>query len=396
MQSADFGINLIASISGNVGLSVTARNMARALQKHGVPFVIADVSHEWGGKLAIGDLEAHVARHSSELRHPVNLYVLPMVFFENLFESRPWLLARGRLHVASLWWETSEVPPAWIENLSRLDAVLAGSSFLANVMANGLVLTPVIEADHPLSLPAGIVADRARFGMPADATVFSASFDPNSDPMRKNPVAIIEAFLMAFPAGSNARLAIRMNNAATRFGAATLEAMTRAAAGDARITYLLEPMDYEEVQSFYASSDVYVSLHRGEGLGLGLMESMALGKPVIATAWSGNMSFMSYGCGCPVRYRKTPVSGNWKFFKTEFAGAHAFWADPMIDDAAHWMRKLHDDPHLRLELGAAAKARIDAYQAGAWSRRWIDDLVALYQAQSFLPQAPGKYSSMAA
>jgi hypothetical protein len=397
MQSPDFGINLVAAISGNIGLGVTARNIARSLERHGVPFVIADVNHDWGGNLPIGDLQSHVAQYSNELLHPLNLYVLPMSSFETLFQSRPWLLAAGRLHVASLWWEASAVPPAWIENLSRLDAVLAGSSFLSNLMANELVLTPVIEANHPLSLPAGTVADRARFGLPADATVFAASFDPNSDPARKNPIALIQAFQMAFPAGTgNARLAIRMNNAATGFGPPTLEGLTKASAGDGRISYLLEPMDYETVLSFYASSDVYVSLHRGEGLGLGLMESMALGKPVIATAWSGNMSFMSYACGCPVRFRKTPVSGNWNFFKPEFAGAHAFWADPMVDDAAHWMRKLHDDPQLRLRLGAAAKTRIDGYQAEAWNRQWIDDLAALHHAQSFLPRAPGKFSAMTA
>jgi hypothetical protein len=392
---AGFGINLVASIAGNIGLGVTARNIARALQRHGVPFVIADVDHGFGGgRHPIGDLEGHVARHSDELRYPVSLYVIPLAFFETLFESRPWLLAPKRLHVASLWWEASQLPPRWIENLSRLDAVVAGSGFLVNLAANGLVLTPVIEAHHPLELPPGIVADRAAFGMPADATVFAASFDPNSDPARKNPLALIQAFRLAFPPGvDDVRLAIRMNNAATNFGRATMEAMTQAAAGDARVSFLLEPMGYEAILSFYAGSDVYVSLHRGEGLGLGLMESMALGKPVIATAWSGNMSFMDYSCGCPVRYRKAPVFGNWNFFKPEFIGPDAFWAEPMVDDAAQWMRKLHADRELRLRLGSAAKARIEAYQVEAWSRRWIDELVALWQAQGFLPRAPGKFSA---
>jgi glycosyltransferase involved in cell wall biosynthesis len=231
--------------------------------------------------------------------------------------------------------------------------------------------------------------------MPEGATVFAASFDPNSDPARKNPLALINAFQMAFPrgGGDDVRLAIRMNNATNQFGPATLEAMTEAGAGDARITHLLEPMDYKAVLSFYASSDVYLSLHRGEGLGLGLMESMALGKPVIATAWSGNMSFMDYSCGCPVRFRKTPVSGNWNFFRPEFIGRDAFWAEPMVDDAAQWMRKLHEDPPLRMRLGAAAKARIEAYQEKAWGRRWIDELVALWQAQSFLPAPQGKFST---
>lgn len=176
---------------------------------------------------------------------------------------------------------------------------------------------------------------------------------------------------------------------------AILDAMVRAAGGDSRIRFLIEPMDYREVLSFYASSDVYVSLHRGEGLGLGLIESMSLGKPVIATAWSGNMSFMDYRCGAPVRYRMGRVSGNLGFLRPDFTGRHAQWAEPVLDDAVHWMRRLHTDTRLRAELGAAAKAAIDEHQVRAWSRRWIDELSALWRAQAFLPPVSGKFSATA-
>lgn len=37
-QPAEFGVNLVASISGNIGLGVTARSFAAALEKHDVPF----------------------------------------------------------------------------------------------------------------------------------------------------------------------------------------------------------------------------------------------------------------------------------------------------------------------------------------------------------------------
>jgi glycosyltransferase involved in cell wall biosynthesis len=281
-----------------------------------------------------------------------------------------------------------------VDNLRRLDAVLAASHFLANIAANQLDLTPVIEAPLPLSMPERVGGDRARFGLPEGAIVFAAAFDPNSDPARKNPVGLVQAFRMAFaPEVSDVRLAIRVNNADTALGRATLQDMRRAAGGDARVSHVLEPLTYEEVLGFYAASDVHVSLHRGEGLGLGMMESMALGKPVIATAWSGNMSFMDYACACPVRFRRTRVVGHWKFFQPDFLGSRAFWAEPMLDDAAQWMRRLHAEPALRARLGAAARESVAAYQARAWSPRWIEQVVALWQAQPFLPAVPGKLSS---
>ena len=42
-----------------------------------------------------------------------------------------------------------------------------------------------------------------------------------------------------------------------------------------------------------ANCDCYVSLHRSEGLGLTMAEAMYFGKPVIATAYSGNLDFMT-------------------------------------------------------------------------------------------------------
>jgi glycosyltransferase involved in cell wall biosynthesis len=266
---------------------------------------------------------------------------------------------------------------------------------VTQVAANGLQLTPVIHAACPLDLPPEPASDRAAFGMPADATVFTASFDPNSDPARKNPIALIQAFRMAFPdRAERAHLAIRMNHVDTDWGWHSLAKLKEGAQGDPRIAFHIEPWEYQKVLAFFASADAYVSLHRGEGLGLGLMESMALGKPVIATGWSGNMDFMDASCACIVRYRRAALDGNHPFYMTNFAGKDAFWAEPMVDDAAAWMRKLHLDPSSRERIGAAGKARVANYQEHAWNPRWIDELAALYAARSFLPVATGKLSSL--
>jgi glycosyltransferase involved in cell wall biosynthesis len=54
---------------------------------------------------------------------------------------------------------------------------------------------------------------------------------------------------------------------------------------------------------------VFVSLHRAEGFGLVNAEAMARGKVVIATAWSGNMDFMSASNSLPVDYLR-PAQGS--------------------------------------------------------------------------------------
>ena len=391
---AGFGVNLVASIATNVGLGVLSRGLAGSLERHGVPFSIVSVGHDWGGTVPLGDLGARVVPDSAGMVHPVNLYAVPLVAFEKLFQECPWLLGARRMHVLAMMWEASALPPAWIDTLGRFDAVLAASGFIANLAANALPTTAVIEAPFPLQLPEGVRADRGRFGLPEEATVFAASLDPNSDPARKNPLGHVQAFRQAFPPDvTDVRLAIRVNNADTSLGRATLDGITQAAGGDPRVSLILGPLTYAEVLGFYASSDVFVSLHRGEGLGLPLMESMALGKPVIATAWSGNTSFMDYGCACPVRFRKVRVVGHWKFFQPSFLGARAFWADPILEDAVAWMRRLHADRGLRERIGRAASERIRAYSERAWTARWIEEMAALWQARDFLPGVEGKLSS---
>ena len=61
-----------------------------------------------------------------------------------------------------------------------------------------------------------------------------------------------------------------------------------------------------------SSCDAYVSLHRSEGIGLTIAEAMGLGKPVIATGWSGNTDFMDVSNAFPwatgsSRSQRTPA-----------------------------------------------------------------------------------------
>lgn len=219
--------------------------------------------------------------------------------------------------------------------------------------SNLLPLTPVLSGRQPLFLDSDIRAARTDFGIPPDATVFVSSFDPSSDPARKNPVAAITAFQHAFAGNEpNVRLIFRLNNAgATYMASETQRLLMQAAGGDTRIGFALEPMSYRKVLSLYASADAYISLHRAEGLGLGMLEAMRLGVPVIATGWSGNMAFMDHRSACLVRYRLVPVSGNHPFYQPNVLGPNAIWAEPVIEDAVAWMRHLYQHPDERRRLG---------------------------------------------
>jgi glycosyltransferase involved in cell wall biosynthesis len=83
------------------------------------------------------------------------------------------------------------------------------------------------------------------------------------------------------------------------------------------------------------SCDAYVSLHRAEGFGLGLAESMFFSKPVIATGYSGNLDFMNNKNSCIVPYKLIKLKKNaYPFWENQF------WAEPSIADAGRYMKKL--------------------------------------------------------
>ena len=108
-----------------------------------------------------------------------------------------------------------------------------------------------------------------------------------------------------------------------------------------------------ETKNLVHSCDCFVSLHRSEGIGRFLAEAMYMGKPVIATGWSGNMEFMNRDVACLVSYRLVPVrEGDYPFWENQL------WADPNVDEAAGWMVRLVDQPDWGRRLGERASRHI--------------------------------------
>ncbi len=141
---------------------------------------------------------------------------------------------------------------------------------------------------HPLYIDEHAQPARERWGLDAESVVFVTAFDMASDLNRKNPFGAIEEFRRAITTRDDVRLLVKVNNGhLEEYWQINLEQLDQLANRDRRLILIDLSLPYEEVLSLYASCDVFVSLHRAEGLGLCLLEFMSMGKPVIATAWSG-------------------------------------------------------------------------------------------------------------
>jgi glycosyltransferase involved in cell wall biosynthesis len=134
-----------------------------------------------------------------------------------------------------------------------------------------------------------------------------------------------------------------------------------------------EVMAREEALALLDCADCYASLHRSEGLGLGLAESMLLGKPVIATGYSGNLDFMSPDAAHLVESRRVPIVEDLSPYPK---GCH--WAEPSVEHAAALMRQVYDRPDEARALGNRAKAHAErVLSVEAAGRRMADRLRAI-------------------
>jgi glycosyltransferase involved in cell wall biosynthesis len=144
--------------------------------------------------------------------------------------------------------------------------------------------------------------------------------------------------------------------------------------GDSRIVLLTETLSRGETFDLFACCDCFVSLHRAEGFGRGIAESMLLGKPTIVTAYSGNMDFCHPDNSCLVPYKLIPVAQSDYWYSKD-----QVWADPDTEQAAMFMRRLVDDPSYRQKIAKAGQETIaQNHSPEAAGKRYLDRLGRAY------------------
>lgn len=379
---AQRGINLIGHLGGNLGLGAAARNSATLLQEMGTPFVGVNVVPRLGTGTDDTTWASKYWTRRGPAPYGIDLFHLNPPEILNLARTLPpWFSLADKTSAIVPFWELPNLPEMWRCVIEDVDLVLAPTRFIESAIVGSIPAARVAYFPQTVSLPAGVVPERERWGFRTSDVIFVVSFDLNSDPARKNPQAAIDAFERAFADWSgpaNPRLVIKLNNVGTHRSHDALMEQIRSAARDPRVSIHEEPLSFPEVLSLYASADVYVSLHRSEGLGLGMLESMTLGTPVLATGYSGNMDFTTTKNSALVGYDLVPVGGtSIGSYSAASIGTGQSWAEPHVKDAAEWMRRLAADPDLRHGLARAARDAAEATLNRTERAAAIDELLAL-------------------
>lgn len=342
------GVNLLGYARGEFGVAENVRSYARALEASGYPFSLFN----FDVGVASRQQDHSMDRHFSEaLPHADNVFFInadQMQVAHNTLGERAFA---GRHNIGFWVWELEKFPADWRGAFDLVDEVWVPTAYVRDAIS-AATGKPVLRMPKAIEFDAPAGMGREHFGLSPHEFVFLFSYDFNSFSSRKNPEAAIAAFRRAFADGSaGVRLLVKSING-ERFPDA-FAALVASVADDPRIEVRDGFLSRDEMFGLQNTIDCYVSLHRAEGFGLGMAECMYLGKPVVATGYSGNMDFMDKDNSLLVDYKLIPVrDGEYPYWQ----GQH--WADADVAHAATLMRQVFDDRALARRVGASAAASI--------------------------------------
>lgn len=294
-------------------------------------------------------------------------------------------LLRGRLRALLVGWEIEELTDLLVEELACGDVLLGISDYNTGIFRTHYPGVPAITVPVCPPFPPRPEPDRRRWGIPDDATVFLNVFNPVSGFDRKNPIDVYDAFVLAFPGRRDVRLVFKVHGGFDKQpdeGELVGEEQRAAAflarcSADDRVILIDEFVEYADVVTLVASCDAYVSLARAEGLGLPVLEAMALGVPTVCMDYAGHADFVTpEGC-LLVPYDLVDIPDDAShYFNPRSYSTRPRWAQPRLDDAAAMFRELGDDPDLRERLGRGALSSAAAYRQRCADSTWLTDLEA--------------------
>ncbi|MBN9889820.1 glycosyltransferase [Salipiger abyssi] len=282
----------------------------------------------------------------------------------------------GAYNIGYFFWELDMPAYCHYLGMELLDEIWVSTEYGVQIYQPDAKGKPVVNVgmcyeEHPdINHAEAREYVKRRFRFDDSHYVCLVAFDSFSFVQRKNPVAVLTAFQKAFEGVPEARLVVKTQNRDSVFDPVQVQLWDRVDAimsDDPRIVVMNETLSYRDLLQLKAGSDCYISLHKSEGWGFGMIEAMALRVPVICTAYSGNMDFCSEETAWLVDYEESRLKqGDYIFVRPD-----SKWAEPSVEDAARQIRAAYDDPAARAARAEAAYANISAnFSAKAIAKRY--------------------------
>ncbi|MCP4900837.1 MAG: glycosyltransferase [bacterium] len=345
---AEVGVNVAGYIRTESGVGEGVRTMIRSLELAEIPHSLTNLEFNVLSRMD----DDSFGEFGVTPNYPVNIFAVNADQVPAMIEQVGSEQLENRYNVGYWAWELDVFPSQWLRAFTFFDEIWTPSRFCVDVLSR-VAPVPVRRIPHSVEVTASETASRQAFDLPQDRFLFLFAYDYLSFWERKNPLALVRAFRRAFDGRDDVGLVLKTINSDRE---PDRVAELKAEAAGLPVWHINSYLERQQVYDLMAACDAYVSLHRAEGFGLTLAEAMSLGKPVIATDYSGNCDFATLTNSLPVKYRLVTLEESCGPY---VAGGR--WAEPDEEHAAEQMLRLANEPELAQHLGKIAQRDISEY-----------------------------------
>jgi glycosyltransferase involved in cell wall biosynthesis len=348
VQARNVRVNVRSSGLAFTGYATAARHLMIGMRAAGVDVTW---SRDW-----VEQESADVPKSDRELLEQIARSDDPGADFTLLYNTptysdgraflaryRETIVPRSPLICATMF-ETDAIPARWAAALNTCEAVWVPSTYNKHSFAAGGVDPQLLHV-----VPIGL--DVENYALDGDAMElperrafnFLSVFEWNR---RKGYDVLLRAYSQAFRAGDDVALFIRSTAEGMTIDEALAQALRELGLKRkqmAPIVLLRDKIPQTLLPALYRAIDAFVLPSRGEAFGIPYAEAMALGVPVIGTAFGGPLDFLRLETGYPVPCTLGPVDAAFAEKMPVYRGQR--WAEPSVEATAAAMRAVRDDAH---------------------------------------------------
>lgn len=322
------GLNIIGYMHARSGLGEAVRLNHQAALKTNIPVQVIDF-----------DLVCRNEQY--DLPYDYNLVQIGVTDLELFFSSIKPDFFNQKYSILYLMWESEYLPEQHHGSIRMFNELWTASSYCQKIF-NTFFYGPVFTIPHPVRFESRNNQLKLSRWTNSGRFTFLFIFSYHSSVNRKNPFFLIEAFQQAF--GSEPQIELLIKTVGAKDFPNVAGQIIRKAQTTGNIRILDQELDKTEVHQLIEQCNCYVSLHHSEGFGLTLAEAMYLGKPVLATGYSGNMQFMNETNSFLVKATSGVIVQPDASFCSK-----TIWGHPDLEDAVLKLRMVYKNKEMVVE-----------------------------------------------
>lgn len=335
IQIKNVGWNISGYLDAESGVGESARGLIRVFDKVGTPVNLNNVEQPWLRR----EDKTYQERFSREHDYFINLICINAEQIKPVIETQLGIdYVKNKYNIGYWYWESDIFPELYQESFLALNEIWTATTYVQSAIS--------LKSPKPVvCIPPSFVSPKissiprfhfSKYSLPIQNRdfVFLNIFDSASIWQRKNPFGLIQAFSRAFKNKPHVKLLIKT----TQIKKSDIYKKLQLEIEENKQIHLLDGYLHSfEITSLLNRANCFVSLHRAEGLGIPLINSHLLAKPVIATDFSANKDFENEENTFLVNFKP--------FILDKAIGPYpedTYWADPDPDHAAFQMKRVYE------------------------------------------------------